>query len=141
MNYGELLFSLLVSLQTVFKKKINIQNVSFPQILAISIIEYEGVDMSTIAERLGIDNSTATRLINGMESIGWLKREVSNNDKRVIKVFLTEEGNNIQIALEKKIEVIGDEVEKHIDPLTKQDSIEQISSLNWILLKLSLNNK
>ena len=58
--------SLLVSLQAVFKK-INIKDVSFPQILAISIIEPQGIDMSTISERMGIDNSTATRLIIGLE--------------------------------------------------------------------------
>ena len=141
MEYGELLHSTLISLQSVFKKNLGLVNVSFQKIIALSIIPPDGIAMSPLSKKLGIDNSTTTRLINGMESIGWLKREVSNNDKRVIKVFLTEEGNNIQIALEKKIEAIGDEVEKHIDPLTKQDSIEQISSLNWILLKLSLNDK
>ena len=141
MEYGELLHSTLISLQSVFKKHLGLVNVSFQKIIALSIIPLDGIAMSPLSKKLGIDNSTATRLINGMESIGWLRREVSNNDKRVIKVFLTEEGNNIQIALEKKIEAIGDEVEKHIDPLTKQDSIEQISSLNWILLKLSLNDK
>ena len=41
MNYGELLFSLLVSLQSVFKRKLNFSNVTFPQILAISIKEEE----------------------------------------------------------------------------------------------------
>ena len=87
MNYGELLFSLLVSLQTVFKKKINIQNVSFPQILAISIIEYEGMDMSTIAEKLGIDNSTATRLVIGLEKKEWVTRNRSKLDSRVVKVY------------------------------------------------------
>ena len=141
MEYGELLHSMLINLQSVFKKHLGLVNVSFQKIIALSIIPPDGIAMSPLSKKLGIDNSTTTRLINGMESIGWLKREVSNNDKRVIKAFLTEEGNNIQIALEKKIEAIGDEIEKHIDPLIKQDSIEQISSLNWILLKLSLNDK
>ena len=140
MEYGELLHSILISLQSVFKKHLGLTNVSFQKIIALSIIPPDGIEMSSLSKKLGIDNSTATRLISGMEKIGWLIRKVANHDKRVIKVFLTKKGNNIQIALEKKIETIGDQVERHIDPLKKQDSIEQISSLNWILLKLSLNN-
>ena len=140
MEYGELLHSILISLQSVFKKHLGLTNVSFQKIIALSIIPPDGIEMSSLSKKLGIDNSTATRLISGMEKIGWLRRKVASHDKRVIKVFLTKKGNNIQIALEKKIETIGNQVEKHIDPLKKQDSIEQISSLNWILLKLSLNN-
>jgi DNA-binding MarR family transcriptional regulator len=140
MEYGELLHSILISLQSVFKKHLGLTNVSFQKIIALSIIPPDGIEMSSLSKKLGIDNSTATRLISGMEKIGWLRRKVASHDKRVIKVFLTKKGNNIQIALEKKIETIGDQVERHIDPLKKQDSIEQISSLNWILLKLSLNN-
>ena len=140
MEYGELLHSILISLQSVFKKNLGLTNVSFQKIIALSIIPPDGIEMSSLSKKLGVDNSTATRLISGMEKIGWVRRKVANHDKRVIKVFLTKKGNNIQIALEKKIETIGDQVERHIDPLKKQDSIEQISSLNWILLKLSLNN-
>ena len=96
MNYGDLLFTLLVSLQSVFKKKINIKSVSFPQILAISIIDHEGLDMSTIAERLGIDNSTATRLIIGLEKKGWIIRSRGELDTRVVKVYLTTSGESFQ---------------------------------------------
>ena len=99
MEYGELLHSTLISLQSVFKKHLGLVNVSFQKIIALSIIPPDGIAMSPLSKKLVIDNSTATRLINGMESIGWLRREVSNNDKRVIKVFLTEKGNNINISL------------------------------------------
>ena len=140
MNYGELLFSLLVSLQTVFKKKINIQNVSFPQILAISIIEYEGVDMSTIAERLGIDNSTATRLIIGLEKKGWVIRNRSELDSRVVKVFLTPNGEIFQKKIEYKIDSLGSLFEKGLDSNQKSKFNDQLSSIHWLISKLELEN-
>ena len=140
MNYGELLFSLLVSLQTVFKKKINIQNVSFPQILAISIIEYEGVDMSTIAERLGIDNSTATRLIIGLEKKGWVIRNRSELDSRVVKVFLTPNGEVFQKEIEYKIDSLGSLFEKGLDSNQKSKFNDQLSSIHWLISKLELEN-
>ena len=140
MNYGELLFSLLVSLQAVFKKKINIQNVSFPQILAISIIEYEGVDMSTIAERLGIDNSTATRLIIGLEKKGWVIRNRSELDSRVVKVFLTPNGEIFQKEIEYKIDSLGSLFEKGLDSNQKSKFNDQLSSIHWLISKLELEN-
>ena len=67
MHYGELLNSLLINLQSFIKKNINIGDVSFQRVTALSIIPTDGIEMSALANRLGIDNSTATRLIIGME--------------------------------------------------------------------------
>ena len=140
MNYGELLFSLLVSLQSVFKKKINIKSVSFPQILAISIIDHEGLDMSTIAERLGIDNSTATRLIIGLEKKGWIIRSRGELDTRVVKVYLTTSGESFQKKIEYKIDKLGLLFEKGLDANQKSEFNEQLSSIHWLISKLELKN-
>jgi len=140
MNYGELLFSLLVSLQTVFKKKINIQNVSFPQILAISIIEDEGMDMSTIAGKLGIDNSTATRLIVGLEKKGWVTRNRSEIDSRVVKVYLTPKGEIFQREIEEKIDSLGSLFEEDLNSNQKIEFNDQLLSIHWLISKLELKN-
>ena len=95
--------------------------------------------MSALANRLGIDNSTATRLIIGMEKIGWVDRQSSTLDKRVVQVYLTNEGCESQIDLEKQLDLIGKEVELNLNPLEKQKMIDHLSHLSWILLKLSIN--
>ncbi len=69
MRYGELLNSLLINLHGVFKKNIMLDNVSFQKITALSVIPIDGIEMSPLSIRLGIDNSTATRLIIGMEKM------------------------------------------------------------------------
>ena len=138
MNYGELLFSLLVSLQAVFKKKLNIKDVSFPQILAISIIEPQGIDMSTISERMGIDNSTATRLIIGLEKKGWVKRIRSELDSRVVNVFFTQKGEAFQKEIEDQIDKLGSLFEKGLDSNQKTELNNQLSSIHWLISKLEL---
>ena len=140
MNYGELLFSLLVSLQAVFKKKINIKDVSFPQILAISIIEPQGIDMSTISERMGIDNSTATRLIIGLEKKGWVKRIRSKVDSRVVNVFFTQKGEAFQKEIEDQIDKLGSLFERGLDSNQKTELNDQLSSIHWLISKLELEN-
>ena len=86
MNYGELLSSFLVDLQSVYRNNINIEGASFPQVLAISIIPDDGIEMSALSKKIGIDNSTATRLVMGLEKKGWVNRRSANYDKRVIQV-------------------------------------------------------
>ena len=141
MNYGELLSSFLVDLQSLYRQQISIEGASFPQILALSILPDDGIEMSALSKKVGIDNSTATRLVMGLEKKGWVKREPSYHDKRVIRVYLTEAGNEIQTRLEKQFDSIGSAIEKEVDPLDRHEMIEFISSLHWILSKLILRDE
>jgi len=140
MNYGELLSSFLVDLQSVYRNNINIEGASFPQVLAISIIPDDGIEMSALSKKIGIDNSTATRLVMGLEKKGWANRRSANYDKRVIQVALTQEGDKIQTQLEQQFDLLGAAIEREVDPLDRNEMIEYVSSLHWILSKLILQN-
>ncbi len=136
MQLGELLNSLFVNLQALIKREVNLGRASFPKIIALSIIPPDGLEMSALAKKLGIDNSTATRLVIGMEKAGWVNRETSLYDKRVNQVFLTKKGYFLQSNLEKQFELIGKTVEGSLNPTDKVDISDTLSSLNWVLLKL-----
>ena len=117
MSYGEILSSFLIDLQRVFRKKVKIQNASFQQIMALSAIPSKGIEMTPLARKIGIDNSTATRLIKRLEDKGWVNRVVSSHDGRVAKVMLTIVGSNMQIEIEKQCEEIGEMIEKLFNPI------------------------
>ena len=139
MQLGELLSSLLVNLQSLMKREVNLDKVSFPKIIALSIIPHDGLEMSVLAKRIGIDNSTATRLVIGMEEAGWVNRESHSNDKRVTQVFLTKRGYSLQSELEEQFALIGKVVEESLNPSDKVNISDSLSSLNWALLKLVAN--
>tara|TARA_B100000575_G_scaffold251569_1_gene219037 strand:- start:687 stop:1109 length:423 start_codon:yes stop_codon:yes gene_type:complete len=139
MQLGELLSSLLVNLQALMKREINLDKASFPKIIALSIIPPDGLEMSALAKRMGIDNSTATRLVIGMEVAGWVNRESNLYDKRVTQVFLTKEGYFLQSDLEEQFALIGKVVEESLNPSDKVNISDNLSSLNWVLLKLIAN--
>ena len=138
MNYGELLSLFLIDLNSLFRKNIKIGDASFQQLIALSVIPPAGIEMTPLARKIGIDNSTLTRLIIRLEKNGWVKRKVSPYDKRVINVILTITGNRLQNDLEKQYEKIGDRVEQLVDPLERQSVLQHIQSLHWILLKMNL---
>ena len=140
MNYSEILSSFLIDLQSLYRKNVSISGASFPQILALSIIPDDGIEMSALSKKIGIDNSTATRLVMGLEKKGWVNRRSANYDKRVIQVTLTKDGDEIQIQLERQFDSLGAAIEKEVDPLDRNEMIEYVSSLHWILSKLILKN-
>ena len=140
MNYGELLSIFLIDLQSIFRKNVVVKGASFQQLIALSVIPDDGIEMSLLARKIGIDNSTATRLVIGLEKKGWTRRKTPLHDKRVNQVFLTEQGDNVQSELEKQFEKIGAAIEKEVNPLDRHETIEYVSSLHWILLKIILNN-
>ena len=140
MNYSEYLSSFLIDLQSLYRKNVSISGASFPQILALSIIPDDGIEMSALSKKIGIDNSTATRLVMGLEKKGWVNRRTANNDKRVIQVALTQDGDEIQTQLEQQFDSLGAAIEREVDPLDRNEMIEYVSSLHWILSKLILKN-
>ena len=139
MQLGELLSSLFVNLQALIKREVNLGRASFPKIIALSIIPPDGLEMSALAKRMGIDNSTATRLVIGMEEAGWVNRQSNLYDKRVTQVFLTKKGYSLQSDLEEQFALIGKVVEESLNPSDKVNISDSLSSLNWVLLKLIAN--
>jgi hypothetical protein len=55
-------------------------------------------------------------------------------------VFLTIDGDEIQAGLEQQFDKLGSVIEKEVDPLDRNEMIEYISSLHWILSKIILRD-
>ena len=57
MNYGEVLSSFLIDLQRLFRIEICDRDVTYSQVLALVSIPDDGIEMSSLAQVLGIDSS------------------------------------------------------------------------------------
>jgi len=135
MTLGELLSSILINLQSIFKNNVNVKGLTFPKALALLIIPLDGIEMSMLSTKLGVDNSTTTRLIIGMETDGLVERKSSKKDRRVICVFLTKSGEILYKELELKIDKVGVDLHKKMQHLDKHNIIEALTDLNWALIK------
>ena len=137
MSYGEILRTLYIELTSFYKNRIDLHGASFQQMIAIIVIPIEGIEMSGISEKLGIDNSTATRLIDRLVLKDWVLRSKEEQDKRITMVELTEEGEKMQILYEKELDKSGEAIMKIVSLNDRQQLIEAISRLNWTLLKIN----
>ena len=135
MQYSEFLLELFYNLKALYQKNLKFSNVSFQQILALLIVDNSGMEMSSLSKKLGIDNSTATRLIDGLEGKKLVKRKRGVSDNRVIKVFLTNKGKIFYNSIELQLEKIGYSIETKIDVNSRVEIIESGISLNWAIVK------
>ena len=138
MNQGELFTSFLIDLQRIFRTKIVPKELSYSQIIAILVIPDDGIEMSELAWVMGLENSTVTRLIARLETNGFVKREKSRVDKRSIIVFLKNKGLIIQKNIEKKSDLIGQEIFLNDAPNQKETVLENLSLFQWALKKTFL---
>jgi len=55
-------------------------------------IDEEGTPATKIAPLMGLEPRSLTRLLKSMEERGAIYRKVDDNDKRSVRIFLTDEG-------------------------------------------------
>ena len=138
MHLGELISSLFSNLQSLCRSNITLENASFQQIIGLLSIGYEGTEMSNLSLRLGIDNSTTTRLIIGLEKKDWVIRKKSQSDNRVVVVFLTEEGECAQKEIEKQFDNLGEKIKSQMPIDESVSTFNSLAILNWTLMKIKM---
>ena len=65
-------------------------------IVFLVLWEKDGQPVSEIGERLLLDNGTLSPLLKKMEQAGYVRRERSREDERVVVITLTEAGRVLQ---------------------------------------------
>ena len=138
MHYGELISSFLIDLQRLFRLNISIKDLTYSQTLAVISIPDDGIEMSELAWKLGLDNSTVTRLVIRLEKKNWVERKQSQRDQRAIEVFLTDKGALIQHDIEKEIDNIGEKIKSEVEKDQKESLLESLFSFQWTLRKFFL---
>jgi DNA-binding MarR family transcriptional regulator len=58
--------------------------------------EKDGISVSEIGSRLMLDNGTLSPMLKKMEQVGYIGRERSSDDDRVVIVSLTKKGRDLQ---------------------------------------------
>ena len=129
MELAELFSQLLIDLQSVFRKNNKHLSLSLSQVVVLSSIPVDGITMSNLSHRIGVDNSTLTRLIGILEHKGLVERRKNKSDRRSKLVNLTKVGEN-------NIKVIEENTLNLSEKVLTSFSQAEIASLKNILNKL-----
>ena len=138
MKYAELLTNLLIDLQSIFRENNKNLSLSFSQIIVISSIPEAGIDMPGLSQKLGVDNSTTTRLINVLLKNSLVVKSLSEKDRRSVILTLSDKGKKVRGEIENNIENASYKVFCNMDKKNKILTKDLLSSLHWSILKYKL---
>lgn len=68
-------------------------------ITLLALEENEQITVKELGQRLFLDSGTLTPLLKKLEGKGYICRERSKDDERLMKIYLTKEGNNVRCQL------------------------------------------
>lgn len=117
----------------VFNDKAHLYNgtISMAFIL-MAIYEEDGVPVTKIAPRIGMEPNSLSRTLNGLEENGAITRKPDDNDQRKVLVYLTPEGKKLRkIALKTVFDL-----EKKI---TEKLSPKQLKAFNEVIEQVTVS--
>lgn len=96
---------------------------------AVLTLPREGsLSMYELSEAIGITGSTMTRIVDPLVNKGLVQRKTDDEDRRIVRVSLTEQGRTLRLTLEKELqeffklvlgEIQDDELQTIVDSVKK----------------------
>lgn len=98
-------------------------------------IPKEGLPATQIAPLMGMEPTSLSRLLKNMETSGLIYRKKGTEDKRVVKIFLTEKGLEKRKISKKIILDFNDKIEKNIPQHKLECFVEVLEEINKLTKK------
>ena len=133
MNIPELLTNLTTHYNAIFRQYSSRLSLTAPQALHLLSIPVDGISMSGLANKLGLDTSTLTRNIQKLEKLDLVRRKQDRNDKRIFVVYLTNKGRERVEKLEESLLDLNFSMMKYIDLDDQENIPEMLEKLVWAL--------
>lgn len=127
-------FSLRVAMKKIDKnlsQQLENYGVSIPQsFILFSLLEQDGATLKEIGNKTLIDSSSMTVLVDKLEKDELVERKLDSQDRRAIRVFITEKGQDIA----EKVSKIGIKFNSQLyDLLGEGNQKEFIHGINNIV--------
>ena len=139
MEFGELLKQFLIDLQSLFRTQFKKLDLTLSQIILISSIPIDGIDMTTLSIKIGVDNSTLTRLIDILMKKGIVQKNRSSQDRRSYIISVTKKGELLQSKIEDEIDSFVRKLFRNTRLEDQEELKKSLSSFHWIVSKYFLN--
>lgn len=96
-----------------------------------AIHHHPGVDQAFIAEMIGYDRATIGGVIDRLVKKSWVRRVVSEQDRRARELSLTAKGNSVRMALLPIVQELQKEI---LEPLSKAGQESLIREIRQVVM-------
>ena len=95
------------------------QTISHQSVRILQMVQKEDVvTVRAVAEGLGISHNTASEHIKKLENNGWIKKQRSEKDQRIVFLMLTAEGLQV---VKQNTELDGTKLQAALDKLSREE--------------------
>lgn len=119
-----------------FYKKFKLSKPQFNALYIIHLSGEGGITLSSLGDKMVVTRANITTLVDRMEARGLIRRVINKEDRRSIKVVITEEGKKIINAVLLRHKIFTSEI---LDFLTKNEK-ERVNELLQKIQKELINN-
>ncbi len=95
----------------------------------IELLEHEGMTMQDLSDRMKLNTSTMTRVVDKLVRDGYIERNRSSEDRRVVLVSLTESGLTSAQGVSNRIKDYYGEITRHLHQGQVEDVLTCVSQL------------
>jgi DNA-binding MarR family transcriptional regulator len=119
--------------------RLTVEN-GFSQAIGYVLINVKkgGIPVTKIAPQMGIEPTSLSRLLNTMEDKGLIYREKDTVDRRVVNLFLTEKGLELQKISKKIVIDYNNYIFSHLDENEKETFFKVIEKINALTNDISM---
>lgn len=127
---AEVTFKLLANCQEKEERLAKQFQISVPEFRALRLFRGDDhLQIKELVRRVGLSGSRLTRIIDGLESNGFLVRSIDLDDRRSIVVTLTDKGRRLTKDLEQRYVEIHEEILEEIPPEMHQTVLTSLSKM------------
>ena len=131
MTLQELLCDITIHYNAFVRSAASQLNLTASQAFHLISIPHDGIPMSKLAHKLGLDASTLTRNIQKLESLGLVERQHSHYDRRIQRAFLTTEGVKLTDKMEDLLLKMNSLIVGQIDLDTQESVCDLLEKRVW----------
>ncbi|MGO4771174.1 MarR family winged helix-turn-helix transcriptional regulator [Flavobacterium sp. W22_SRS_FK3] len=114
------LYAIAKEITGLYRPFLDELDITYSQYLVLMVLwEQDGQTVNQIGEKLYLDSGTLTPLLKRLENKNFISRERKKEDERVVEIFLSETGKNLQ---NKACEIPG-QIQEKLN-LSEEDLIE-----------------
>ncbi|MGK6349817.1 MarR family winged helix-turn-helix transcriptional regulator [Parapedobacter sp. DT-150] len=100
-------------------------------------IHKEGTAVSQLANLLGVKTTSLSRILNNLEVMGLIYRETNSADKRSVKVFLTDLGNEKRELAKDVVRKFNAYLDEHLSGEERAALVNTLKRVNQLAMEYS----
>lgn len=134
MDFTELITDITIQYTALIRYSAAKFNLTTSQAFHLISIPLDGIPMSELAHKLGLDASTLTRNIEKLEKLSLVQRERDSYDKRTVRVICTTEGFAVTEKIENELNEQNFHILDRIDLDLQENMADILEKLGWSMI-------